>query len=378
VVDNEYGEPRQPANYDARNAIDQTQSIPAALEDLPSAGGAAAPAPGSAKPAYDQLAYGQQVYGQQGQGQQSYGQQSYGQAAYPPPADPGPQQYSQQPPPGYPPPAAENYPPGYPPAAPGSEQAPQPYPGDPADQHTAVYPPVGGYRPDPNAYGQPPAPTQSYPAAPGGYAQQPPAPAQYGPPAGYQPTQSYPAAPQYDQQPGYGQGGYGQGGYGQDPAAYGQPQTYRQPDAYGGQPGAAPYGQGPPQQQYGYGQAPAAGESNYPGSGSSTPSATRTSAKPKSSHVGLWTLLVVAAVVIIVVAATFIVKPSFLFKKVLDHKSVEQTIEQQSNGQLTNVSCPANEKVKAGVTFQCTAANNKKVNVTIKDSKADYQWSIVS
>jgi Domain of unknown function (DUF4333) len=359
VVDNEYGEPRQPPNYDAGNAVDQTQTIPAALEELPSASGGASLPPGAARPANDQPAYGQQ---------------GYGQAAQSPPTDPGPPQYGQQPPPGYPPPAAENYPPAYPSAAPGSDQgyqSYQPYSSDPADQHTAVYPPVGGYGPDPNAYHQPPAPTQSYPAAPaGGYSQQPQAPAQYGPSAGYQPTQSYPAAQPYDQQPGYGQAGYGQ-----DPAGYGQPQTYRQPDAYGGQPAAAPYGQAPPPQQYGYGQAPAAGESNYPGS--ATAGATRTSAKPKSSHVGLWTLLVVAVVVIIVVAATFIVKPSFLFKKVLDHKSVEQTIEQQSNGQLTNVSCPANEKVKSGVTFQCTAANNKKVNVTIKDSKANYEWSIV-
>jgi Domain of unknown function (DUF4333) len=356
VVDNEYGAPRQPPNYDAGDATDQTQTMPAALEELPSVSGPPG-APGSAKPAYDQLAYGQQLYGQ---------------VAYPPPADPGPAQYSQQPPPGYSsPPPAENYPPAYP--APGPEQAYQPYP-DPADQHTAVYPPVSGYGSDPNAYGQPSP--QSYPAPPpGGYAQQqqqPPAP-QYGPPPGYQPTQSYPPAQSYDQQPGYGQGGYGQ-----DPAGYGQPQTYRQPDAYGSPSGPAPYGQGVPQQQYGYGQVPAVGEANYPGPGSSAPGATRTSAKAKSSHVGLWTLLVVAAVVIIVVAATLIAKPSFLFKKVLDHKSVEQTIEQQSNGQLTNVSCPANEKVKANVTFQCTAANNKKVTVTIKDSKANYEWSIVS
>jgi hypothetical protein len=375
-VDNEYGEPRQAPNYQAADAIDQTQTMPAALEELPSVAGSApghtpTAQPGLGKPAYDQLAYGQQLYAQPGPAQAAASPPAYAQ-----PTEPPAPQYSQQPPPGYPPPpsAPGGYPGAYPPAAPTPEQAYQNYPGDEADQHTAVYPPIGGYAPD--AYGQPPQPTQQF-AQPGGYPpQQPPAP-QYGQPQGYQPTQSYPPASPYDPQSGYGQSGYGQSGYGQDAGGYGQPATYRQPDAYGAQqPGAASYGPAGPQQQYGYGQPPAAGDSGYPGS--SAAGETRTSAKSKSSHVGLWTLLVVAIVVIIVVAATFIVKPSFLFKKVLDHKAVEQTIEQQSNGLLTNVSCPANEKVKAGVTFQCTAASNKKVNVTIKDSKADYEWSIAS
>ncbi len=81
---------------------------------------------------------------------------------------------------------------------------------------------------------------------------------------------------------------------------------------------------------------------------------------------------------VIVAAETFLNKPSFLFKKVLDHTAVEKTIEQQSNGLLANVSCPSNEKVKSGVTFQCSASGNKNVNVTIKHSKANYEWSVAS
>ena len=232
-----------------------------------------------------------------------------------PPPSTGPQPQFGQPP--YPPPAG-----------------PQPQFGQPP------YPPPAGPQPQ---FGQPPYPP---PASP------PPAPGQGQVPAGYGGYQQPP--PAYGQPGPAGYGGYEQPapGYGQAPAGYG---GYEQPP-----PAYAPAGQ--PDQ---YGQYPA----GVP------------AAAAKKSRVGLWALLVAVAVVVIVVAAAFIARPSFLFKKTLDHTAVEQSIEQESRGTatpLTNVSCPANEEVKAGATFQCTADNNRRVSVKILNSKADYQWQFAN
>jgi hypothetical protein len=89
--------------------------------------------------------------------------------------------------------------------------------------------------------------------------------------------------------------------------------------------------------------------------------------------------LVLVAVLVLgggAAAAAFVIKPSFLgFTKVFDHFAVEQTIEHQSAGLFSDVSCPAGEKAKAGVTFQCSAANGKKVNVVVRDGSGNYVWS---
>jgi Domain of unknown function (DUF4333) len=262
----------------------------------------------------------------------------------------------------------DNREPGHP-AGPNSTPPPNypPYSPYPPGQPTQQYPPVPGAPQDtsdrtqmiPTIRDEPPQPNYQSPNYPPNY----PPPGQGSP---EQPTSTYP--------PVGGPGGYGQpaAGYGQQPQydQYGQqqPAQYEQPGQYGQQPtGYQPAGYQPAayeaQPQY---NGPASHAANDSG---------------KKSHAGLWTLLVVAIVIIAIAAVTFIVKPSFLFKKVLDHSAVEQTIEQQSAGSatpLTNVTCPSNEKVKAGTTFQCTAANNKKVTVTIKDSKANYQWSLAS
>lgn len=66
--------------------------------------------------------------------------------------------------------------------------------------------------------------------------------------------------------------------------------------------------------------------------------------------------------------------PSVSTTKVLDHNAVAQSIEQQSNGQYTNVQCPSTS-LRAGATFQCTADGGKKINVTIRDSNGNYVWS---
>ncbi len=177
----------------------------------------------------------------------------------------------------------------------------------------------------------------------------------YPPPAYGQPTYPQPTYPQ----PGYQQPGYQQPAY--QPPAYGQA-DYQQPGY-----------QQPGYQQSGYQQA-AYQQPEY------APGAATTSTKRKSRR-GLWILLIVIVVIAAVIVAIFAVKPSPLFKKVLDHTSVEQTIQQQSangSGDYTNVACPSNEKVKTGTTFQCTAAGNKRIKVTITDSSGNYVWSPVS
>jgi hypothetical protein len=237
-----------------------------------------------------------------------------------------------------------------------------PEPGPPNQRAVPQHPygPAGPrYRP-PSALPQSPPPAEPQPQF-----GQPP----YPPPASPPPAPGYGQVPAeyggYQQPPGYGQVPAGYGGYEQPPPGYA---PAGQPDQYGQYPAGAPAGyrpsEYPPQQ---------------PGAGD--PAQFGNTAGAKKSRGGLWALLVAVIVVVIVVAAAFIARPSFLFKKTLDHTAVEQSIEQDSRGTatpLTNVSCPANEKVKAGATFQCTADNNKRISVKIIDSKADYQWQFAN
>jgi Domain of unknown function (DUF4333) len=195
----------------------------------------------------------------------------------------------------------------------------------------------------PQAYGQPTVPDQTYPQPT--YPQQGYPAQAYGQPEYQQPGYQQPGYQQPYQQPGYQQPGYQQPGY-QQPG-YAQP-AYQQPS----------YGQ--PTQSY------------------ASPEPSTQSQTKSRSHKGLWSLLIVIVVIAAAVVALFALKPSPLFKKVLDHTSVEQTIQNQSkngSGDYTSVSCPSNEKVKSGTTFECTASGNKRISVTITDSKGDYTWS---
>ena len=218
----------------------------------------------------------------------------------------------------------------------------QPEPTQPTYEHTQQLP---AYQPPPNqtpVYGQPvyDQPVYGQPT--------------YGQPAYEQPTQVY---GQPAQQPGYGQASY-------QPPAYGQP-AYQQP-AY----------QQPVYQQPTYGQ-----PAQQPGYGQPTSAAVSAPTKDSRSHKGLWILLGLIVLVAAVVAVLFATKPSPLFKKVLDHTAVEQTIQTQSqngSGDYTSVSCPSNEKVKSGTTFECTASGNKRISVKINDSKGNYTWSPVN
>ena len=180
-------------------------------------------------------------------------------------------------------------------------------------------------------------------------------------PAQYQP-------PSYQPPPGYGQApAYNQPAYGGLPA-YGQQPSYDEQPVYGQPYGQQPYGQSGYGGQAGYGQQPTGAD----------PYARPATSAAGTSRVGLWTTLIVVLVLAVATAVVFIVKPSPLFKKVLDHNAVEQTIQAQSqngSGDYTGVSCPANEQVRSGTTFQCTASGGKKINVTVTSSKGDYTWS---
>ncbi len=193
---------------------------------------------------------------------------------------------------------------------------------------------------EPPSYSPPPPP----PGQPYGQPVPPPTGQPYGQPSYGQPSYGQPAypapaeAPAYGPPAGYDGSGYSQPGY-TEPAGYAYSAP---PSGYGAVDTAIP------------------------------------PAPPRKSRAGLWTILVVVAVIVIAAVVVVIVKPSPLFKKVLDRKAVEQTIEQQSkggSGDFTGVSCPANEEIKSGNTFQCTAAGGKKINVTINSKDGQYTWT---
>jgi hypothetical protein len=98
------------------------------------------------------------------------------------------------------------------------------------------------------------------------------------------------------------------------------------------------------------------------------------SPRRKPSYTAAW-VFGVLALVAVVAAVLVVMRPSTVrSEKVLDHAAVQRTIEQQSDGALTDVSCPSGEQVKAGANFHCTAANGQQIAVFIKDPTGDYVW----
>lgn len=197
--------------------------------------------------------------------------------------------------------------------------------------------PFGGNDPQQWGQGGTPSPSGGFPEQ--SYAHQP---------GNHQPQygQTYPQQyPQYGQQP--------QQPYGQYPY---------------GPPGAQPAGQQFPQQPYGgqsFGQPPGTGE------------------QKKSGKV----ILMVIAAVVVVVAAVCVLgffKPGFFVTTVLDQNAVQNGVKTvlsagppKGYGQpVSSVSCPAQQEVKPGATFDCTAVvdgQKKTVTVTVKDSDGNYE-----
>ncbi|GGL91312.1 DUF4333 domain-containing protein [Nakamurella endophytica] len=175
----------------------------------------------------------------------------------------------------------------------------------------------------------------------------------------------------YGQQGGYGQGGYGdqsgygqQGGYGQGQQGYGQQSPYGQPGGYG-------------QGQQGYGQQYGGGQPGYGGQGYGQAPARKSN---KGLYIGIGALVVVLAVAAVLLFAW----PGWLNKKVFDNGKVAEGVTSiltsappNGYGQtgVSDVSCPANEPVKQGTTFQCSLkvdGADKQVQITVVDDSGKY------
>jgi hypothetical protein len=220
--------------------------------------------------------------------------------------------------------------------------------------------PYGGN--DPQQWGQQP----QYGQQPGGaYPPSGPLPQQpgYGQPQGPQ-HQQYGQPPQWGQQPQYGQ----QPGNPQQQPQYGQPQQE--------QPGGAYPQSGPqlPQQfgqpgQYDYGQ-----PSGYPGS-------PQTAGEKKSKKGLLIGIIVAVVVVLAAVGVLGFVAPGFFVTKVFDNQAVQTGVtkiltQNYKIAGVTGVTCPAQQEVKDGVTFECTANVAGKpvsVPITVKGTGGNYE-----
>ena len=183
-------------------------------------------------------------------------------------------------------------------------------------------------------------------------------PQQWGqqPQYGQQPGGAYPPSGPQPQQPGYGQPQDPQQQWGQQPQ---QPQWGQQPPPYGQQPGGA-YPQTGPQQ---YGQPP-----GYP-------------TGEKKSKKGLFIGLGAVVVVLAVIGILGFVTPGFFVTKVFDNTAVQTGVtkiltENYKIPGVTGVTCPPQQPVKDGATFQCTATVAGKaqtVPITVKGADGNYE-----
>lgn len=255
-------------------------------------------------------------------------------------------------------------------------------------------------------------------------------PQQWGqqPQHGQEPGGAYPPPPSGpQQQPGYGQDpAQQQPGYGQDPAQQQQQQWGQQPPAYGQQPGY-PQQQPPqqwaqpdqtqqqwaPQQQPGqtgahdpqqwaqqqpggaypqsgpqqiqYGQQP--GQPGQPGQYDYGQQPGFPPAPPqgeKKSKKGLFIGVGAALVVIAAVLVLGFVTPGFFNTKVFDSGAMQGDVQKILTGTykldgVSNVNCPAQQEVKDGASFTCTATiggKEQKVPITVQGSDGNYQVGI--
>lgn len=250
--------------------------------------------------------------------------------------------------------------------------------------------PQGGYGQDPaGGYGQQGSGQQpGYPQQ--GYGQQPAQQPAYGQQPGYDQGQQYGQQPQQ----GYGQqGGYQTGtggtpayqGYQQQPA-YGQQPGYDQGQQYGQQQGYGQQGYDQGYNQQGYGAQSGYQQSGYQQGGYNQPGFAPQQAPAKSNKgliVGISGLVVILAVA----AVLLFLWPGFLNKKVFDGGKVAQGVTSiltsptpggygYSAADVTGVSCPSDQAVKAGTTFTCSLTYKGKpstVTITVKDDNGTYE-----
>ena len=223
---------------------------------------------------------------------------------------------------------------------------------------TSPYGPSGGN--DPQQWGQ--QPQGGYPGTPsGGFPAQPPQPQWGGQPAPGNPY-GQPQQPQYQQPSPYGGG----------QPAYPQQQ----------QPGFNPYGQ-PAQQTAQWGQQPPPGQQpqwgQQPPPGGQFGGGFPGAPEPRKRSRGLVLGIIGVAALIVIVVVVLVVTGVFT-KKVFDTAKVEQGV----TGVLTNdyklkasnVKCPDNQAVKAGITFSCQVTVDgaqKTVQITVKSDDGHYE-----
>jgi hypothetical protein len=200
-------------------------------------------------------------------------------------------------------------------------------------------------------------------------------PQQWGqqPQYGQQPGGAYPPSGPQPQQPGYGQsqGPQHQQQWGQQPQYGQQPGYPQQPPQYGQPQQEQPGGAYPPQQygqpgQYDYGQP------GYPG----PPQAGEKKSK-KGLLIGIVALVVAGALV----GVLGFVAPGFFVTKVFDNQAVQTGVtkvltQNYKIAGVTGVTCPAQQEVKDGLTFECTAnvaGKPVRVPITVKGTGGNYE-----
>lgn len=200
-------------------------------------------------------------------------------------------------------------------------------------------------------------------------------------PGGQNPQGQYPQGqyPQGQQNP-YGQGQYPQGNYPQGEYQQGQP-TQQYPAGQGypqgqypqgaAQPYAGQYGQN---QQYPQGQYPQGQYGQNPYGQQPGPSGSK-------SKVPLFVIGGLVIVIALVVGGLFL--SGGLGGDTLDQNAAQDGVRQivsESYGatNVSGVSCPADQKVKSGESFECSITVDgsfKKVTVTFIDDKGTYEVS---
>jgi hypothetical protein len=181
--------------------------------------------------------------------------------------------------------------------------------------------------------------------------------------------------PQWGQQPGYG-GYYGQQPYGQPQQ---QPEQPGQQQPYGGQPYGAQQGYG--QQSYGqpvtpYPQPGQQWQFPQTGAGQTPPPARKKrSALPwLLAAVGV---LVIAAAVLAMLVATGRLSRTTTFDNTAVQNGVRDILTREYRIQnVTTVTCPSGQEVKAGRTFTCTAnvgGTDRRVTITVKTDAGEYE-----
>ena len=135
---------------------------------------------------------------------------------------------------------------------------------------------------------------------------------------------------------------------------------------------AAQYGQPPqqPGQQYDYGQ-------QFPGG--AAPAAEQSGGSKK----GLWIGIGVLVLAVAVFGITGFVAPGFLKTEVFNNTQMQTDVQKLLTDTykiegVTSVTCPAQQEVKDGAKFECTATVNGKpqqVPITVKGTGGNYEVS---